>query len=74
MNKIIQGGLIFIGVMFLTFIIMGAVVEPIVQDAYQKGYERGKNETCKLYFPNQWTGDNPMNKNINVSVNFTLII
>lgn len=71
-NKILQGVLLFFGVLILCFAFLYSIVEPMVQDAYKKGYDKGKNETCKFIISNGWTGDNPTNKEIKIKINYSL--
>jgi hypothetical protein len=72
--------LIFFFVVFISFVFIYDLLEPYVQSVYQRGYEKGKNETCKFLLPSEkWVirdGDyvpekSPLEK-INVSMNFTI--
>ena len=38
--------LVFFGSLVVTFLFLYIVISPIVQDAYNKGYERGVVESC----------------------------
>ena len=47
-NDVLKGVVLFIAVFFITFLFIFMLIEPISQRSYIKGYERGKNETCKI--------------------------
>jgi hypothetical protein len=70
-NRFVQGFLIFFSVLCVTFILIYVFMNPMIQDAYKKGYDKGKNETCKIFNSDAWTGDNPTNKEINISLNIS---
>jgi len=53
--------LFFIFVFLVSFTMLYVIIDPIVQDAYNKGYQRGINETCRAewFFLTQSVGNNP---------------
>jgi len=81
MLKIWEMILIFFFVIFLIFVFVYGMLEPYVQNVYQRGYEKGKNDSCKFIISTgeKWVirdGDyvpekHPLEK-INISMNFTI--
>lgn len=50
-KKILIEGLILVFVIFfIAFGTLYAIIEPIAQSSYKKGYERGLKEECDLYY------------------------
>ena len=75
---IVQGLGIFLASLVVTFLFITLFLEPIVQDAYQKGYDKGKNESCDngLKFnqiSEDWDNDCPFGDCVpKLNVNFSL--
>jgi len=79
-NLILKG----IGVFLITFVgiflIFWMLINPMVQDSYNKGYLRGLNETCnqEWFFKNpiseNWNDDSPFGNNNIIMPNFSLNI
>lgn len=73
MNLIIKGTFVFFGVLIFTFALLYSLINPLVQDAYSKGYEKGKNDTCRVFIEyKEEKGDNPYNRPIKLIINASL--
>jgi len=72
-TKIIKGFFIFIFIFILSVGVLYIAIEPMVQSAFIKGYDMGKNASCSWLYPNEWTNDDyhPTNKEINIITNFS---
>ena len=63
---ICKGTMIFFATLIIVFIISTALIKPIVEDAYNKGYKRGINETCNSV----WEFKNKINENWDINSPF----
>ena len=76
-GDVIKGITIFSVILLISFIVIVALLDPLIQDVYTKGYNRGKNESCNFltdllrtnaYEP---TGHINFSSTLNFSMNLT---